>query len=179
MEGLGTPENPHLIQEAFVLSGAIQCGFCTPGMIMATKALLDQNPNPTVGRYQEGPGPQSLPLYRLQKIIDAVRLAGKFLRGENYPGQGPSRSAQEDDGSLPSPPHGDAESLRCGQILRGLLFRQCSGDRLRSLPRPSRQNQIGRLSRSRSKCRAWWASSPKKISRAPTGSAKLRRISRC
>ena len=48
VEGLGTPENPHLIQEAFVLTGAIQCGFCTPGMIMATKALLDGNPDPTV-----------------------------------------------------------------------------------------------------------------------------------
>jgi aldehyde oxidoreductase len=46
VEGLGTPENPHLIQEAFVLSGAIQCGYCTPGMIIATKVLLDQNPNP-------------------------------------------------------------------------------------------------------------------------------------
>lgn len=34
VEGLGTPDNPHLIQEAFVLAGAIQCGFCTPGMIM-------------------------------------------------------------------------------------------------------------------------------------------------
>ena len=33
IEGLGTPKNPHLIQEAFVLAGAIQCGFCTPGMI--------------------------------------------------------------------------------------------------------------------------------------------------
>src|SRR5271157_1624896 len=48
VEGLGTPENPHLVQEAFVLAGAIQCGFCTPGMIMATKALLDQNKNPDV-----------------------------------------------------------------------------------------------------------------------------------
>ena len=46
VEGLGTPENPHLIQEAFVLAGAVQCGFCTPGMIMATKALLDVNPDP-------------------------------------------------------------------------------------------------------------------------------------
>ena len=44
IEGLGTPANPHLIQEAFVLAGAVQCGFCIPGMIMATKALLDANP---------------------------------------------------------------------------------------------------------------------------------------
>jgi len=41
VEGLGTPENPHLIQEAYVLSGAIQCGFCTPGMIMATNTYGD------------------------------------------------------------------------------------------------------------------------------------------
>jgi len=44
VEGLGTPDNPHLIQEAYVLSGAIQCGFCTPGLIMATKVLLDKTP---------------------------------------------------------------------------------------------------------------------------------------
>ena len=56
VEGLGTPENPHLIQEAFVLAGAIQCGYCTPGMIMATKALLDQNPNPHCAGNQESPG---------------------------------------------------------------------------------------------------------------------------
>ena len=57
IEGLGTPDNPHLIQEAFVLSGAIQCGFCTPGMIMAAKALLDANPNPTTDGDQEGAPP--------------------------------------------------------------------------------------------------------------------------
>ena len=48
VEGLGTPEKPHPIQEAFVLSGAIQCGFCTPGLVMETKALLDRNPDPNV-----------------------------------------------------------------------------------------------------------------------------------
>ena len=53
IEGLGTPNNPHVLQEAFVLAGAVQCGFCTPGMIMATKALLDQNPNPSEGRDKE------------------------------------------------------------------------------------------------------------------------------
>jgi aldehyde oxidoreductase len=40
VEGLGTPADPHLIQEAFVLSGGIQRGYCIPGMVMATKALL-------------------------------------------------------------------------------------------------------------------------------------------
>lgn len=54
VEGLGTPANPHLIQEAFVLAGAIQCGFCTPGMIMATKALLNANPDPTAEEIKHG-----------------------------------------------------------------------------------------------------------------------------
>ncbi|WP_425387526.1 2Fe-2S iron-sulfur cluster-binding protein [Desulfovibrio inopinatus] len=43
MKGLGTSPNSHLIQQEFVLSGAIQCVFCTPGMIIATKALLAVN----------------------------------------------------------------------------------------------------------------------------------------
>ena len=41
IEGIGTPENMHPLQEAFIDAGAIQCGFCTPGMIMTAKAFLD------------------------------------------------------------------------------------------------------------------------------------------
>ena len=49
VEGLSKnfSQNIHPIQEAFIEKGAVQCGFCTPGMIMSTKALLDDNPNPT------------------------------------------------------------------------------------------------------------------------------------
>jgi len=47
LESLGTPEQMHPLQKAFVEMGAIQCGFCTPGFIMSAKALLDANPNPT------------------------------------------------------------------------------------------------------------------------------------
>jgi aerobic carbon-monoxide dehydrogenase small subunit len=47
IEGLGTPEALHLIQDAFVRKHAVQCGFCTPGLLMSTKALLDQNSTPT------------------------------------------------------------------------------------------------------------------------------------
>jgi aerobic-type carbon monoxide dehydrogenase small subunit (CoxS/CutS family) len=46
IEGLGTPDRPHPIQQAFVETGAVQCGFCIPGMVLATKALLDENPDP-------------------------------------------------------------------------------------------------------------------------------------
>jgi aldehyde oxidoreductase len=85
VEGLGTPDNPHLIQEAFVLAGAIQCGFCTPGMIMATKALLDANPNPTLADVKKALSRNLCRCTGYKKIIDAVNLAGKFLRKETTP----------------------------------------------------------------------------------------------
>lgn len=47
IEGLGGPENLSPMQQAFVDAGAVQCGFCTPGMIMAAQYLIDTNPNPT------------------------------------------------------------------------------------------------------------------------------------
>ena len=87
VEGLGTPENPHLIQEAYALSGAIQCGYCTPGMIMATKALLDQNSNPSVDEIKKGLARDLCRCTGYAKIIDAVKLAGAFVRGEKTPAQ--------------------------------------------------------------------------------------------
>lgn len=47
LEGIGTPDHLHPIQQAFLDAGAFQCGFCTPGFIMSAKALLDKNPHPT------------------------------------------------------------------------------------------------------------------------------------
>jgi nicotinate dehydrogenase subunit A len=47
LEGLGTPENPHRIQQAFIDEQASQCGYCLNGWIMTSKALLDKNPHPT------------------------------------------------------------------------------------------------------------------------------------
>ncbi len=87
IEGLGTPQNPHLIQEAFVLAGAIQCGFCTPGMIMAAKALLDENINPTVDDIKKALRRNLCRCTGYKKIIEAVQLAGRFLRGEATPDQ--------------------------------------------------------------------------------------------
>jgi aerobic carbon-monoxide dehydrogenase small subunit len=54
VEGLSTDEGIHPIQKAFVEKGAIQCGYCTPGMIMSTKSLLDKNPNPSEQDIREG-----------------------------------------------------------------------------------------------------------------------------
>ena len=64
-----------------MLAGAIQCGFCTPGMIMAAKALLDKNPDPDRGD-QAGPAHNLCRCTGYVKIVDAVKLAGRFLRGE-------------------------------------------------------------------------------------------------
>ncbi len=85
VEGLGTPDNPHLIQEAFVLSGAIQCGYCTPGMIIATKVLLDQNPDPDLPAIKKGLARHLCRCTGYKKIIDAVRLSGRFIRKEITP----------------------------------------------------------------------------------------------
>ena len=51
IEGMATGENLHPIQKAFVEKGSIQCGFCTPGMILRTKSFLDENPNPNKSIY--------------------------------------------------------------------------------------------------------------------------------
>lgn len=85
VEGLGTPENPHLIQQAFVLAGAIQCGYCTPGMIMATKALLDAIPDPSVDQIKKALTRNLCRCTGYKKIIEAVQLAGSFIRGETTP----------------------------------------------------------------------------------------------
>ncbi len=87
IEGLGTPDNPHLLQEAFVLAGAVQCGFCTPGMIMAAKALLDQNPNPSEVDIKKALSRNLCRCTGYRKIIAAVNLAGGFLRREITPDQ--------------------------------------------------------------------------------------------
>jgi nicotinate dehydrogenase subunit A len=47
LEGLGTPENPHPVQKAFIEAQAFQCGYCLNGWVMTTKALLDKNPQPS------------------------------------------------------------------------------------------------------------------------------------
>lgn len=86
-EGLGTPENPHFIQTAFALSGAIQCGFCTPGLIMATKALLSENPDPDPDAIKKALRRNLCRCTGYVKIIKAVQLAARFMRGEITPEQ--------------------------------------------------------------------------------------------
>ena len=80
IEGLGNSTNLHPIQEAFVEAGAIQCGFCTPGMIMSSKALLDENPVPEEEEIREALSKNLCRCTGYVKIVEAVKLASEKLR---------------------------------------------------------------------------------------------------
>jgi carbon-monoxide dehydrogenase small subunit len=85
IEGLGSPIAPHPIQQAFVEAGAVQCGFCTPGMVLATKALLDEDPDPTEERVREALSGNLCRCTGYVKIFDAVRLAAEKLSEQGTP----------------------------------------------------------------------------------------------
>jgi len=84
IEGIGTPENLHALQWAFIVCGAIQCGFCTPGFITAGKALLDSNPSPTREEVRDWYGKHWMACRctGYVQIVDAVMKAAAILRGE-------------------------------------------------------------------------------------------------
>ena len=83
LESLGSPANMHPIQKAYLEVGAVQCGFCTPGMILATKALLDKNPDPTREEARAALSGNICRCTGYKKILDAVLLAAKWMRGED------------------------------------------------------------------------------------------------
>ena len=76
-----------------MLSGAIQCGYCIPGMVMATKALLEQNANPAPPTSRRDWLANLCRCTGYVKIIDAVKLAGRFIRGETTPAEVRANSA--------------------------------------------------------------------------------------
>jgi carbon-monoxide dehydrogenase small subunit len=80
IEGLSKMNILHPIQKAFVDYGAIQCGFCTPGMIMAAKALLDKNPEPTREEVKIAVAGNLCRCTGYVKIIDAVLAASEAMR---------------------------------------------------------------------------------------------------
>jgi aldehyde oxidoreductase len=82
IEGIGTLKSPHPLQLAFAKTGAIQCGFCTPGMIIRAKSLLDRNPRPSRDEIKKALQPHLCRCTGYQKIFEAVGLAASLLRGE-------------------------------------------------------------------------------------------------
>ncbi len=83
VEGIGSLDNMHPIQEAFVEEGAVQCGFCTPGMVISSFYLLSRNPNPTEDEIREGLSGNLCRCTGYVKIIKAVEKASKKLNEKN------------------------------------------------------------------------------------------------
>lgn len=82
IEGLAGPQGLHPIQQAFIEAGAVQCGYCTPGMILTTKALLDHNSDPTEAEIKKALSGNLCRCTGYVKIVEAVQLAAKMLRAE-------------------------------------------------------------------------------------------------
>lgn len=80
VEGLGTPERPHPLMTAMVETGAVQCGYCIPGMILSAKALLDEDPNPTAAAVREALDGHLCRCTGYVKQIEAVLVAAERLR---------------------------------------------------------------------------------------------------
>jgi carbon-monoxide dehydrogenase small subunit len=84
IEGLlGEGHTLHPIQEAFVESGGVQCGFCTPGMIMSAKALLDEIPDPSDAQIKRGISGNLCRCTGYVQIIDSIKKAAERLQGQN------------------------------------------------------------------------------------------------
>jgi aerobic carbon-monoxide dehydrogenase small subunit len=82
IRGIGTPDHPHPLQTSFVKHGAIQCGFCTPGMIVSAKGFLDENPRPTRGEIKEAISGNLCRCTGYKKIIEAIEDASQKMAAE-------------------------------------------------------------------------------------------------
>lgn len=80
IEGLAKGREPHPIQQAYLDEGAVQCGYCTPGFIMATKALLDENPAPTEAEIREYLNGNLCRCTGYVNIVRAVQAASKKMK---------------------------------------------------------------------------------------------------
>jgi carbon-monoxide dehydrogenase small subunit len=84
IEGLAPLGELHPVQKAFVEYGAIQCGFCSPGMILTTKALLDENPNPTEQEARQAISGNVCRCTGYAKIVEAMLKAAERVQGGHH-----------------------------------------------------------------------------------------------
>ncbi|MFZ5967508.1 MAG: (2Fe-2S)-binding protein [Bacillota bacterium] len=82
IEGVAGEAGLHPIQRAFLDAGAVQCGFCTPGMVLSAKALLDEKPEPTRDEIREAISGNLCRCTGYNKIVDAVEKASGYLKEE-------------------------------------------------------------------------------------------------
>jgi len=81
IEGITQPEKLHPLQQAFIENDALQCGYCTPGMIMNAYALLLMHPNPTEKQIRQGMDDNLCRCGAHKRIIAAIRSAAKQMGG--------------------------------------------------------------------------------------------------
>lgn len=82
IEGLSRGNELHPVQQAFIDKGAVQCGFCTPGMVLSATALLQENPKPTKDEIKTAMAGNLCRCTGYTKIMEAVEHAGELLAGE-------------------------------------------------------------------------------------------------
>jgi aerobic carbon-monoxide dehydrogenase small subunit len=81
IEGLSGGPKLHPLQDAFIRYGGFQCGFCTPGMLLSAKVLLDENPDPTDEEIRKGISGNLCRCTGYVKIVDSIREAAKVMKG--------------------------------------------------------------------------------------------------
>lgn len=87
VEGLARGEQLHPLQDAFLEEGAVQCGFCTPGILLTAKALLDCNPTPSRWEIKEAIAGNLCRCTGYEQIIDAIQRAASRMKGGEDPGR--------------------------------------------------------------------------------------------
>ncbi len=83
VEGLAEDHRLHPVQQAFIDTGAVQCGYCTPGFIISVKALLDRSKNPTREDIEEAVSGNICRCTGFAKIVDAIEVAAQRLEGRS------------------------------------------------------------------------------------------------
>ena len=81
VEGLAQGPEMHPLQKSFIKYGGFQCGFCTPGMLLSAKALLDENPNPTDEEIRQGISGNLCRCTGYAKIVESIREAARLTKG--------------------------------------------------------------------------------------------------
>ncbi|MBI2986560.1 MAG: (2Fe-2S)-binding protein [Deltaproteobacteria bacterium] len=83
VEGLAEGDRLHPVQQAFIDTGAVQCGYCTPGFIISVKALLDRTKNPTAEEIEEAVSGNICRCTGYTKIVDAIQIAAERLQARS------------------------------------------------------------------------------------------------